>query len=1322
MIRGATGSLLRSFSSAGGAMKRTESSSSRKTNKSAPVKLSIEMTHLIVKRCANEIEQRGLHEKDIFKPVRIGENADEIRELINCMLQDNRMKFEEEIIHQNIHNVVAAMKWALRHCEVTLVPYQFYEEFVRFEQEWDFDPEKGSFNQFLQYLPKQNQDILLCLFNISSKVTEESQLNQMTAEKIVKSLALCVLGDHEKKFDTFDDAYSEYSKCSNACLHLFLAYLREQALGTQLPPRLTILLDNYHDVRAKSVASMYMLGPPQSMALRPNYISSQTNSQYYASTTSSVYEQSEYQNSEYEESINYLSLNQNSNDQLSNNQLYQKPTNQYLSMEQSSYNYDRPISILRVTRKIPGQVENPNGDPRKNKGVSIILPELVGNIKRQTAVRASALMTVEEQRTAEKLWLDFQTEGIGGFSDQFLKLFFSLDDRDDLQLNSSVFPTVDKRKKSRRWSTDSKTPNFFSSMRNFHKYTIQENIQEEKKNKDVNESENSKQKRSPRPITLAWNNFKEFGFDGFLGNNHSDSSNPNKKTSSDDKSNFDVVSIERIEEINDTSTERQPRPLTIAWNNFKSNGFGDLAAENISDSLSLNSSYLDSPAHSIFSNDASVNALDESMMSVRSGKSRKSSSKRSFILRRNMPRRSRSVDDRQSRSIVGRNINEDLEEWHMIDKNQDLPTTHLAIEAIDEIFPYVWMERTTAEDKDGYWGDWVFIEPRKGLINECEWIMIEEQQQVFGNDWGNPNNYTQFSRTRSILRLSWFRKSFASKRNSQSNNSQGGNKRIKNLPSLRSSLHKQDSNPSGSRVSKKKGKKLEQGLGDENYGRDEWSQRNNIDTSSREYMSDAGVGSLASDKYLQENSFENNQIQNAKTLNTNQQLRFNSIDSREPSKPNSLRSLETPKLYSTNSIESRRVNPIKLFEQPKLNSFKSLEPPKLNSMRSLEHPRLNSLRSLEPPRMKSYESPKLSPIQSSESLKIDSAIPNDPTKLQVKRSNEQPKPQLIKSSESPKFESIRGNEQLKPHPMQSSEQLRQYPIQQPGLEMMRSNTPPMRSVEPPKVPTRSNEFPKPQMQSIQTSKLESMRFKELPKPQPMQSYEASNSQLTNVAMLQHYTPDVEPHQIYVTKETLETSPSSGEHRPPNRKNFPLYTSEEKLLPYKNDEKLEPRSNNTTMLRSVSNDSATYSTEEILDSYTAGTPRTFVAPKVTPVANKVRETSKNIASNEIIRPARSEARMVHLNERHAGIASPNKPSKKYPTHQTYQTTSQRLASSQVSPSEQVIQATKAAATLKAAKDAEAAEIAQKHQSTVSSTSSIKPTKPPRSDRRVKVVSS
>ncbi|CAG8695945.1 3938_t:CDS:1, partial [Scutellospora calospora] len=233
---------------------------------------------------------------------------------------------------------------------------------------WDYDPRKGSFNKFLCYLPKQNQEILIDLFDLCAQVTAESHINNMSAQKIVKSLALCILGESSRNLRNFDAAYLEWSRCSNACLHLFLAYLRELECHSKINPRLTNLLNNYVTNRKTSNATIEIMSRTQS-------------------------------NSILSQSIKRMST--------------------IVEEEDESY---RPVSMLRVTRQVPTTKQK-----TETKASINLLPEMMDGLKRQTIVHPDDAMTTDEKHTAKQMWEQFQNHGIGALSDDFLKLYFLLE-------------------------------------------------------------------------------------------------------------------------------------------------------------------------------------------------------------------------------------------------------------------------------------------------------------------------------------------------------------------------------------------------------------------------------------------------------------------------------------------------------------------------------------------------------------------------------------------------------------------------------------------------------------------------------------------------------------------------------------------------------------------------------------------------------------------------------------------------------------------------------------------------------------------------------
>ncbi|CAG8493408.1 17372_t:CDS:2 [Rhizophagus irregularis] len=581
--------------------------------------ITLEEVHLIIKRCSDEIRLRGLREVDIFKPLNIGDSMDEVRKLLKYLLKDSRTEYEDIIRSYNIHAVVSAMKWALRRSDTVLVPYQYYEEFHHKNAEWDYDPSKGSFKKFLDYLPKQNRDILCELFDICADVTAESHINKMSAERIVKTIALCILGNKDRGYSNFDTAYDDWTKYSAACHHLFLAYLREKSVSTELNPRLTKLLDNYVEYR-KTVTSAFF---------------------------------------------------------------------QFPDSNSDSKKQNRPL-----TRQVP--TTNSNSNNRQTKTLTTFLPDVMDSMKRKTIIRPSTMMTADEKKSAEDMWDEFQTNGVTAMSDDFLKLFFSLEDR---AKNVKISDTVSEK----QWTQFSR-----KGFKSIYLDPLPDKLD------DIIETSES-------GITSE-------------GNNSSLSDSTSKEKSSNQE-----ISLSR----NDSGVSGVTLRQTMVWDDFSKKGFRN-SVDNVSNSLTLTSA--DSIRNSIRDDENSKN--NSSLQSEVEEKERSMSQVISLIKKKSIsgsrkivkfsslrkPRRARSFESTQSSPDFSNDKEEDWEDWDIIDRAQDLPiTTHLAIETVDEIFPYVWMETTAAADGDK-WGDWVFIEPKKGLINECEWVMIEEESQVF-SEW-----------------------------------------------------------------------------------------------------------------------------------------------------------------------------------------------------------------------------------------------------------------------------------------------------------------------------------------------------------------------------------------------------------------------------------------------------------------------------------------------------------------------------------------------------------------------------------------------------------
>ncbi|CAG8500738.1 15689_t:CDS:2 [Acaulospora colombiana] len=579
--------------------------------------VTMEGVHLIVKKCADEIRERGLCVVDIFKPIRIGENEDEVRELVNFLLEKSQSECKDELRKHDIHDIGNEL---VKHT----TPPSLHR--------CNAKPTLGKFSVVTE--------ILCEVFSICADVTAESHINKMSAQRLVKSFALCLMGNHEQGGKNFDSAYTEWTKCSNACLHLFLAYLRERSVSESLNPRLTMLLDNYVEYRKKSIASTYFEHPLPDTTIEDLNSIPKPRSRKQSSVT------------------------------FTQTEINEKKT--LISELPSS---SRPVSILKVTRQVPVASAR-----RETRRFTTLLPEMIGGLKRKTIIRTSIVMTLDEKRNAEQMWEAFQSNGVGAMSDDYLKLYFAIEERD-------------------RKST----------------YT-------------------------GNPDNLLWTHFSRKGFKSL----HLDppeiivgKSDEGQKSITDNAKIRTISKISEKEENEDEPDKGQEVQLarndsgvsvgdsmrqTVVWDEFSSSGFRD-NVDNISN-LSLPIGEALSVERVDTENKENENDVEPK------GKSRKGSvAKKKFVKFRSLrrPPRTRSFDH------ILMDKEEDWEDWDIISRTEDLPVaTHLSIETVDEIFPYVWME-TTAEGEGNRWGDWVFIEPKKGLVNECEWVMIEEKAQIFSD-------------------------------------------------------------------------------------------------------------------------------------------------------------------------------------------------------------------------------------------------------------------------------------------------------------------------------------------------------------------------------------------------------------------------------------------------------------------------------------------------------------------------------------------------------------------------------------------------------------
>ncbi|CAI2167498.1 10573_t:CDS:2 [Funneliformis geosporum] len=666
---------LKRGSSSGSMRRKMSLSTKRKQKRDIEQLVTLGEAYLIIHLCAGEVVLRGLTESDIFRPIRIGDGADEVRYLINCLLRDNRSEFEDELKFQNIHNVIAGMRWTMKNCTSKIVPYECYEEFVRYEQEWQYDPRKGSFNQFLSYLPRQNKGILVELFDLFAMTMEQSHFNNMHPTRILKSMSLHIFNEVKTKtYENFLTAYQEWLKYSHALIHLFLAYLRERACSTQLPERLHLLLQDYVECRKKCLMNSSVSGDGREIIASQHSLPDITISDL---------------------------------DEVIRSRKQIVETNNDIKSKSNSIS--RQSSMLRKTKTI-------NTNKSNRSSLADIFPELLDSLsalKRKASFKSSNIVIIDDPRTAESKWDELQNKGLGIMSEEVLKLFFAYDDRD---VNPNTIRV--KRKKS-----------------------------DGKKKRNGSQLKNDRFEGLP-PLPKI-----EFVSDPLM--NSTDFNDMNNDSSSSDYP-------------DENSIGGEPK-----WDSFRNRGFRE-SIDNSSNIFSLSSTLGPSSSniiHNATSNGGSTvfeNTRREESQEVRN---RRPTTRRKTISFLCVKRRPPSVASDSSGYMHGHTY-EDWEDWHIIDQTVDMvDSSHLSIETIDALFPYVWIE-ANVEEQDEQWGEWVFIEPRRGLIHECEWVMIEERNRYMSeweqnlnntNNLSLSNNYPHRMSALSNFSLPWVKSSKSSK-------------------------------------------------------------------------------------------------------------------------------------------------------------------------------------------------------------------------------------------------------------------------------------------------------------------------------------------------------------------------------------------------------------------------------------------------------------------------------------------------------------------------------------------------------------------------------
>ncbi|GAA5911380.1 uncharacterized protein JCM6883_000075 [Sporobolomyces salmoneus] len=235
-------------------------------------RLEIEQMTTLMEECGEVIRSRGLTTLGIFRPFRLPESLPRIRQL--CLFFDDYNsefdlkipatatrgtrasktvklhRFKEELRYAEIHDVVAVLKWGLRHFSPSssfalssTSTFDFYRTFLKSTSAASHP--RDSFTRFLlPLLPTTSRSLLISTLKLIQAVSSYSEVNAMTCRKLCRTIGY-YLFRHDHKNDQeegWEQLYSRWKESGEVVEGLVKAYLWEQK---DLPPRLQELVVDY---------------------------------------------------------------------------------------------------------------------------------------------------------------------------------------------------------------------------------------------------------------------------------------------------------------------------------------------------------------------------------------------------------------------------------------------------------------------------------------------------------------------------------------------------------------------------------------------------------------------------------------------------------------------------------------------------------------------------------------------------------------------------------------------------------------------------------------------------------------------------------------------------------------------------------------------------------------------------------------------------------------------------------------------------------------------------------------------------------------------
>lgn len=155
----------------------------------------------------------------------------------------------------NIHDVIALLKWSLRHTRLTFkdfnskTSFDWYDEFVSKESRNQYPT--NSFSKFLlSKLPETTSIYLNSILSLLTTIGSHHSSNAMPCPRLCGILGFWILGRIGKESPSWNlnDSLKDWEKSKNSLNHLCLAFIREMENEKgviSIPTKLKELIDGY---------------------------------------------------------------------------------------------------------------------------------------------------------------------------------------------------------------------------------------------------------------------------------------------------------------------------------------------------------------------------------------------------------------------------------------------------------------------------------------------------------------------------------------------------------------------------------------------------------------------------------------------------------------------------------------------------------------------------------------------------------------------------------------------------------------------------------------------------------------------------------------------------------------------------------------------------------------------------------------------------------------------------------------------------------------------------------------------------------------------